>query len=68
MILLPIVCTYVHISEGSTSTKRLTIELSTDQYELLQKQAKVTGTSVTVGKGTWGRGRSLKLTPVEVRN
>ncbi len=29
------------------STKRLTIELSTDQYELLQKQAKVTGTSVT---------------------
>jgi len=29
------------------STKRLTIELSTDQYELLQKQAKARGTSVT---------------------
>jgi hypothetical protein len=29
------------------ATKRLTIELSVDQYELLQKQAKATGTSVT---------------------
>ena len=28
-------------------TKRLTIELSTDQYELIYKQAKATGTSVT---------------------
>jgi hypothetical protein len=29
------------------STKRLTIELATDQYELLQKQAKAEGTTVT---------------------
>lgn len=29
------------------ATKRLTIELSIDQYETLQKQAKTMGTSVT---------------------
>ena len=29
------------------ATKRLTIELSIDQYELLRKQANITGTSVS---------------------
>jgi hypothetical protein len=29
------------------ATKRLTIELSVDQYEMLQKQARANGTSVT---------------------
>lgn len=29
------------------ATKRLTIELSVDQYEALQKQAKATSTSIT---------------------
>jgi Tfp pilus assembly protein PilV len=38
---------YVRIKERGMATKRLTIELSTDQYELLRKQASSTGTTVT---------------------
>lgn len=38
---------YVRIKETAMATKRLTIELSTDQYELLRKQANSTGTTVT---------------------